>query len=463
MKMDTDRAYLLGLVIGGGIWGNAEDVFRIRLPYKQWGSYEANPQRAGQISQDVMRVVSPLFRAIYGLSISYDTVGSGEWNILCEGDLTDLRAELESYGIVCEGEVRKTANINNIVPALVDENLKRRFIAGLADTIGSTKQSHRRFTDDKQMISFEINGFEYHFVCALCKLLHSIKCYPDQILWNHPNFHCGMNPYDKKWKKGFKLRVYLDQYDKFGAFAFASKATSTKQNIELENQTNIAIPCADREIKSPSMSCVHCDEDSPLLPDDIRGGHYIHNKHVCAVLGCEHAPYAEVRKILCNAENYINPFPIMVKGTRSEIESIISVNPLFNKRVYRQVELSISTISNAKNNLGLMWGNGSNSGYPVSKIIRAIAYLIAAGTGQLNGSRPKGSEEQIIKSYLRQYPQSVVMCYLPDLLTPMYISMGDYSVLIGPNNPQVYRTLISYDENNRFKLKVRQITEDDLK
>ena len=25
--MDTDRAYLLGLIIGGGIFGNAEDVF----------------------------------------------------------------------------------------------------------------------------------------------------------------------------------------------------------------------------------------------------------------------------------------------------------------------------------------------------------------------------------------------------------------------------------------------------
>lgn len=32
--MNTDKAYLLGLIIGGGIFGNAEDVFRIKLPYK---------------------------------------------------------------------------------------------------------------------------------------------------------------------------------------------------------------------------------------------------------------------------------------------------------------------------------------------------------------------------------------------------------------------------------------------
>lgn len=51
--MNTDKAYLLGLVIGGGIFGNAEDVFRIRLPYKKWGSYAENPQRAGQIAGDI--------------------------------------------------------------------------------------------------------------------------------------------------------------------------------------------------------------------------------------------------------------------------------------------------------------------------------------------------------------------------------------------------------------------------
>jgi hypothetical protein len=47
--MDTDKAYLLGLIIGGGVFGNAEDVFSIRLPYKKWGSYLENPQRAGEI------------------------------------------------------------------------------------------------------------------------------------------------------------------------------------------------------------------------------------------------------------------------------------------------------------------------------------------------------------------------------------------------------------------------------
>ena len=62
--LNTDKAYLLGLIIGGGNFGTAEDVFSVRLPFKKWGSYLENPQRAGQISRDIMNVVSPMFRHI---------------------------------------------------------------------------------------------------------------------------------------------------------------------------------------------------------------------------------------------------------------------------------------------------------------------------------------------------------------------------------------------------------------
>ena len=462
--MDTDKAYLLGLIIGGGIWGNAEDVFRIRLPYKQWGSYEVHPQRAGQISQDVMRVVSPLFRSIYGITVSYDATIGGEWNILCEGDLSSLKEELEEYGIKCEGEVRKTANINTIVPLLVDDNLKRRFIAGLADTIGSTKKSHRRFSDEKQMISFEINGFEFNFVCALCKLLHSIKCYPDQILWNHPNFHCGSNPYDTRWKKGFKLRVYLDQYDKFGSFAFASKVMSTRQNRLLETEENVAIPCLEREVRNPSVTCVHCDENSLLLPEVIRGGHYLHNKHVCAVLNCEHAPLSEVSNILASAEYFINPFPVLTKGTTQEIEEIIEGSPLYRNREYREIECSIKWLyEKSQAGAALLWGDTEESGYPISKIILASTYLIAAATGQLNGSRPRGNKDEIINHYLLKNPDAKISCLIPDLMTPLVMRMNDNAALVGPQNPKVYKKLLSFDNDNPYKLKVRNIKEEDLR
>lgn len=459
--MDTDKAYILGLVIGGGIWGNEEDVFRIRLPFKQWGSYESNPKRAGDISRDVMKMVSPLFKALYHISVSYDTSASGVWNILCEGDISALKTDLENYGITCRGEIRKTANINQIAPMLLDDNLKRRFIAGLADTIASTRNTHRRFQDDKQMVSFELSGFQFEFVCSLCRLLHSIGCYPDQILWNHPNFHCGSNPYERKWKKGFKLRVYLDQYEKFGAFAFVSKALSAKENQALESGENKGIPCEEREIRTPSVTCVHCEEDSELLPEKIRGGHYLHNRHVCAVLGCSHAPYEEVKKLLEKAEYCINPFPVLVKGRISEIQDIIQREPLMKERRYRIEHVRISDLCNISEK-SLLYEDKNGAGYPMNTIMLAVTYLIAAREGQLNGLRPKGSKAHILREYLRRQPDGTVAFEIPEIMTPLVAKMDDYAALVGPDNPKVYKTLIQKCPESEYKIRIRKIEEEDL-
>jgi hypothetical protein len=70
--MNTDRAYLFGLIIGGGVFGDDGDILRIKLPFKKWGSYLENPQRVGQISRDIMNVVSPMFRNIYNMIVSFE-------------------------------------------------------------------------------------------------------------------------------------------------------------------------------------------------------------------------------------------------------------------------------------------------------------------------------------------------------------------------------------------------------
>lgn len=71
---------------------------------------------------------------------------------------------MNHYGISAEGEIRGNADIELLVADLIDDNLKRRFIAGLADTIGSMAKSQRRFSDEHQILSFEIKGYNFKFV-----------------------------------------------------------------------------------------------------------------------------------------------------------------------------------------------------------------------------------------------------------------------------------------------------------
>jgi len=463
--MNSDKAYLLGLVIGGGIFGNAEDVFIVKLPYKKWGSYIDNPSRAGEIAENILKVVSPMFREIYGLNISYQTYKSGTWEILCDGNLNTLIEDLKHYGISPVGEIKKNVSIEKIVAELVDDNLKRRFVAGLGDTIGSLTPSHRRFTDDNQIISFEISGMCFDFVCQICRLLHSIKCYPDQVLWNHPNFHAGSNPYYKGWKKGFKVRVKLDQYAKFGAFAFTTKADSSAINLELHAKPpDYTGPCNEHGI-SASYSCIHPDEKSFLLPPIIRGGHFIHHKHVCAVLGCEHTPYDKVKRCLNEAEKYINPFPIIVKEEKIVIENIINKTLLFKNRKYSIEKLKLKNLYNMyKNNEhSLVFGDTKATGYPLSEIMQGIAYLVSAQAGNLHGKRPKGGYLKIIESAISSSPAIAFNCKVPDLLTPLVIFNETHAVLIGARNENVYKKLIQYDKDNPYKIIVRDITEEDLK
>ena len=461
MPMNTDKAYLLGLVIGGGVFGNAEDVFRIRLPYKKWGSYLDNPQRAGEIAGDILRKVKPMFNEIYHLSIEYETSRSGNWSILCEGDLTTLKDDLEYYEIICEGELCTNVDISKVVADLVDDNLKRRFIAGLADTIGSMARSQRRFDKDHQILSFEIKGCNFDFVCGLCRLLYSVNCIPDQVNWNHPNIHCSGNPYYSKWNKGFKLRILLDQYAQFGAFAFRTKAESSNENRSLQQQINIAKRCEDRKI-SISRKSVHPAENDNRLPEHIRGGHYIHFRHFCAVLGCEHAPFNEITSHFSSLESLITPFPIQCRDNLSRIEDIVNNDPLLAQRVYEISNINVLSLLSHFENKGIfrLYGTTDMNGYPITEVLKSIAYIIAEDD-ELYGKRPKGYVE-VIKKHTSRNSTLCVEFRKPDLLTPLIITGNERGALIGADNPSVYAKLISFDPVNKYKISVRQITEEDL-
>lgn len=460
--MDTDKAYLLGLIIGGGTFGNAEDVFSIRLPYKKWGSYLENPHRAGEIAGDILRKVGQMFRAVYNLSVQYETTPGGTWTILCEGDTTMVKNDLLYYGIVPEGELRGNADIGQVVSELIDDNLKRRFIAGLADTIGSMAKSQRRFTDEHQIISFEIKGYNFQFVCDLCRLLYSINCIPDQINWNHPNIHCTNDSYYAQWNKGFKLRILLDQYAQFGAFAFRTKAETSNENRRLQRETHIAEQCETRDMHF-TPSTVHPAENDARLPEIIRGGHYIHFRHFCAVLGCEHAPYCRIREQFEHIGELINPFPILHKDSLVQIEEIIRSDDLLSKRDYSSVRKNVRELLEAYNadNNSLLYGTSNNAGYPIAEILKAVAYVIA-NEDELLGKRPK-RYIQILEKHTQENAELSVEIRKPDLLTPLIVVGNGRGALIGARNPEVYKRLVTSSPENEYKLHVRQIIEEDLR
>lgn len=470
--MNTDKAYILGLVIGGGGFSSDNRSFFIRLPYRQWGEADKNPERAGKIAKDILRVVKPLMSIEYGLDVSY--VSGREWRIECHGDTKALISDLLSFSIEPTSALHKTADISNLVTQLSDNNMKKRFIAGVADTIGSLTPSQRRFSEDVQIISFEISGFNYKFVCQLCNLLYDVGCFPDQILWQHPNMQSGSDSYYKQWKKGNKLRVALDTFSSFGSLAFASKAEASRQNLlrEPAGRYNAAIECINKTLGDPGVVAVHMDEDSSAIPEAIRGGHYIHHKQLCAVLNCPHAPCNELDRLLSEAEKHVSPFTVLHKNSAMAIGKIIDNEPILSQRHYSQHSVKIADLVKAAErgmktvlfaNGALDYRKSTRIGYPINEVLNAIAYIIASQTGNLNGRRPKGAREKIIADAISSDPLISVKILVPDLLTPIIITNDSVSALVGPLNADVYRRLISRSPDNKYKMFVRKITETDLR
>lgn len=280
--------------------------------------------------------------------------------------------------------------------------------------------------------------------------------------WNHPNIHCTSDPYYQQWNKGFKLRILLDQYAQFGAFAFRTKAETLNENRRLQRQTHTAENCEERDFHI-TPSTVHPAENDDRLPEEIKGGHYIHFRHFCAVLGCEHAPCEKIRNCFSQLGDIVIPFPILCKDTNQRIEEIINNDTLLANRQYRVEHILISHLLSQYNYNPdmLVWGTNGNNGYPISEIVQAIAYVIA-DENELFGKRPKGYLS-IIERHINLEPETTVEVRIPDLLTPLVVLDNGRGALIGARNPEVYRRLITVDPNNQYKLLVRPITEEDLR
>ena len=459
--IDTDKAYLFGLLVGGGVFGADNSSFLIQLPYNAWGDIAKNPARASEIGMSILNVVKPTFEGTYGITCSY-SISRGKWLINCSGNLQPLKDELLSYGVVAADELRKTAKIDQLVAALTNDGLKRRFLAGLADTIGSLSASQRRFTSDFAIISFEFNGFNYSLIYNVCQLLCSLGLYPDQIEWNHPNFQAGDDSYYESWKKGCKLRVVLDDYSTYGKFAFKPKAKAMKAEIDKQTKgTNSSVPCNEKSVIM-KFGCTHFGENSSDLPAEIRGCHYLNPKHICCLLGCPYAPKEQIEDALAQPEKYVTPFTVLTKGTLPSIQKIIQGDPFYSSLTYTSNMYSVRQLYNFyidKPNY-LLFSNSNVTGYPINNLIGAIAYLLAEDS-DLFGKRIRGSQNELIERKIKDNPELSIEILLPDLLSVLIVKRGTKACLVGAREPRLTKKLLVFEAENRLRFHLRRPTRDD--
>lgn len=446
MRVNTDQSYLLGLLIGGGVLhGNS---LQIVLPYKKWGDLAINPCRAGGIAEDILSRLNPLWMAQYNMNVSYK-VGT-DWKILSHSVSKKLKDDLENLGLPREGELRHSANLKKLYSYLSTNEHKKNFITGLVDTIGSMAASHRRFVSDFQIISFEFKGNNFQLVKDVAKILMDINCYPDQILWNHPNQHSGTCRYYKSWKKGFKVRVALDDYMLKGGFVFKSKQLSAQENKKL--QKSRANTTEGKPVKISGRVTLHIDENSDWLPIEVRGGHFIHNLHFYDVLDLPTPPNFKLAAYLNNFHKYFCPFTCLTKGSYDDIKNIIITEKYLEKTKYTEHSASIKNFLDihSKDANQLMYGNNNNNGFPITYILQGVAYIIAASTGDgIKGKRVLGNYINLID----KYNEFSIKIAIPDKGTCLLVHNKKYAALVGYINDEFNKTLVKKKEGSKIYIR----------
>ena len=443
-KINTDQAYLFGLVIGGGIIHG--DVLQIVLPYKKWGNLQINPDRAGGIAEDILARLNPIWAIHYEMNVSYK-VGT-DWKIIGNPTSIKFKKDLQELGLPSYGELRLSANLAKFKEFLTTLEHKKSFITGLIDTIGSLSASHRRFVNDFQIISFEFKGNNFNLVKDVVELLQEIDCTPDQVLWNHPNQHSGTCRYYKSWKKGFKIRVALDDYMMKGGFVFESKKLSALENQALQcigsNTTK------NKPIKISGRVTLHLDESSEWLPDIVRSGHFIHNLHFYSVLGIDIPHAFDIDSVIQNFEQYFCPFTCLTKGSHDEITNIISGEEYLFKSNYKFIELDLSRLieEHNVNSSSLLYGNSLKTGFPINYILQAIAYIICASNNSgIKGKRVLGKYIDLLKQ--NEHNNHKIKIGIPDRGTCLFITNGKFASLVGYINNEFNKKLISKVEGTK--------------
>lgn len=379
------------------------------------------------------------------------------WEIIATSLFQQLLDDLSLLGLPLTGEFREYATLEKLTPFLDNTEKIKSFLAGLTDTIGSVAKSHRRFSDRFQIVSYEFKGKNFVLISQLYALFRQIGCIPDQILWNHPNQHSGHDRYYRSWKKGFKLRVGLNDYILYGKFLGLAKQLSAQANLELQGDNKSTTQ--EKVSRIDRVSCLHIDESSTWLPKSIRGYHFVHNNHFLAFLGMaiEDNQRDDLLLALNKAERFISPFTILTKRTLGEIETIVTSETYLKHSTYTSYQTPLSELISLYEQDAdtLLWGNSPSDGFPIEKIMQGISFLVSSKSGKnIKGNRVLGNYMKNIHDHIRDSWDVQIDYLIPNRGTCMILKTDTHACLIGYRNDEFTKTLITRE--GEYGLKIRE-------
>jgi len=288
--IDTDVAYLVGMIVARGSFHQDGDVRRlvIQFPYR----HEAMTPIPGSQINNIDRETA--------LRLSLDGIRARISELL----EVDLRVERKAHEVSLYAVFpRETIGWRDLrfitggksnylefeVPDVIfnsDSTIQKEFVRGIADTSCEPSYSDL-YIDQRQRIVIQVQFGNWILPIQLCKLLQEHLCVPvSNILWGHPNLRAPGG--GSGWAKETRIRIFAEGFEPIG-FYFEYKQKLFREMVKFNKDRGYPPPkvCNPKTKKIRGRKSHHEDENSERLPEALRGKHFNSYYKICTALGCK--------------------------------------------------------------------------------------------------------------------------------------------------------------------------------
>ncbi len=292
--MNTEMAYLLGMICGNGeiIRGTSETIISIDIPHKKLETEEFHDVKlyVKASLSDIRNIIEPL-------------IGSGLSHIQNDRSTIISFSKPNSDYLIREilrytGAATSHDNMrihHDVFNFTLDE--KKQFLRGFADVTGYVRRSNAFIDSYKHRVYLEVPN-NWFMVIDICNLLKDVDIPVQSIDWAHPNMRDGkLKKYNEGfpnfWKKEHQIKVYANEFLPIGFSVIHKNQALRKFSDELiagykkegKQASDIThLFYWEGRGKSKAKSPHPCENDN-FIPDEIRGKHYNSWKEIAKELG----------------------------------------------------------------------------------------------------------------------------------------------------------------------------------
>jgi len=287
--MNTDMAYLLGMILGNGEIqrDNSETRITIDIPHKNLYTDDLKDVRVyvKASTVDIRSIVEPLVG--HNLTVTQ----TNRSTVLSFVKSNDEYITREIVRCIGSGKHHSTMRMNQDLFSITTDE-KKSLLRGIADVTGYIRKSNIAYGQDgAHRVYIEIPG-NWYMVIDIANMLKDVDVPVQTIDFGHPNFRDGeLKKYNQGkpyfWKKEHQVKIFANEFLPIG-FNIKHKQDAlekySEELLEFIDPVKTHKFYWEKPIKRKNRP-THPHESDSYLPVEIRGKHFDSWTELARLLG----------------------------------------------------------------------------------------------------------------------------------------------------------------------------------